>query len=595
MSFAGVWGVVRVRAGSCGPVVVAVRLRPVGWRLRHWRGPLCWCGAYWWLPMLAIWLLAGRLSAMSSAVTLFRNGRVFSSAAPGASALLVRDGLVAWLGADADAPAADEVVDMAGGWVGPAFVDAHVHMTATGLVLTGLDLSGVASAGELLDAVAVFAAVLPPDAVVLGHGWDESGWPAELRTLPCAAELDRAAAGRRVYLSQASVHAALVSSALLAAVPAGTAGFDASGWLRTDAHHVVRELALGSLSSAQRDAAQAAALRHAASRGIAAVHECAGPVISSESDLLALLARSGRGAPEVYGYWGEWGAAVKARELGAVGAGGDLFVDGAFGSSTAWLSRPYAGGVECGHGYLDAAQVAEHVLGCVAAGVQAGFHAIGDAAIGAVLAGLRAAAEVVGVERIRAGRHRVEHAELLDRALIAGFVEFGLVASVQPMFDRWWGGPDGMYAARLGPQRALAANPLQTLHGVGVGLAFGSDAPVTPLDPWGAVAAAVGHHSAVQRMGVRSAFAAHTRGGWRALGPVADAATRQLREREGVLAPGSPATFAVWSTPAGVDGELPRVIDGAGASVELPVCERTVLRGETIFAAGTSVQDGDLR
>lgn len=503
---------------------------------------------------------------------------------PSATALLVRDGRVAWLGVDADAPAADRVVDLGGAVVTPAFVDAHVHATDTGLVLSGLDLSAVRSAGELLDAVAGFAAGLPVDAVVLGHGWDESTWVD--RALPDAVALDRAAGGRRVYLSQASIHSALVSSALLAACPeaAGAAGFDGSGWLRRDAHHVVRAVAQGSVTRSQRVAAQRVALAHAASLGIAAVHECGGPEISDEEDFTGLLRLSGVGLPEVYGYWGELGGAARARELGAVGAGGDLFADGALGSRTAHVSEPYRDGSGCGHGYLSAGQVRDHLVDCAAHGLQGGFHAIGDAAISTVLEGFAAAAQRLGVKRLRAARHRVEHAEVMNKRLIAGFVEFGIVASMQPAFDRLWGGAGRMYESRLGLDRAWESNPMGAMHAVGVALAFGSDSPVTPLDPWGSVRAAAAHHNPVQRMSVGAAFAAHTRGGWRAV----------HRDAEGVLALGAPATFAVWSAPAGVRRGLPVLsaadpeLRGADDPTPLPVCLRTVLRGDVIFEEGSS-------
>jgi predicted amidohydrolase YtcJ len=512
-----------------------------------------------------------------SASVLYRNGRVHSPADPLATALLVRDGRVAWLGCDADAPAADQVVDLDGALVAPAFVDAHVHTTDTGIVLLGLDLAGTRSAAEVLDRVAAHASGLPADAVVLGHGWEESGWP--VRQPPSAAELDRAAAGRRVYLAQASVHSAAVSSALLPAAPADTPGWDGSGWLRRDAHHRVRAAAMGSLAAAQRREAQRTTLRHAAGLGIAAVHECGGPGTSSEEDFASVLALSGRGLPEVYGYWGELGAVAKARELGATGAGGDLYADGALGSQTAHLRAPYADDPDggCGYGYLSAEQVAAHLVGCTRAGLQAGFHAIGDRAIATVLAGFGLAAAQVGVARIRDARHRVEHLEILDKGLVAGLVEFGVVASVQPAFDRLWGGEDGMYALRLGPARSLASNPLGALAGVGVALAFGSDAPVTPLDPWGAVRAAMTHHNPVQRLGVRAAFAAHTRGGWRAV----------HRDEEGVLAPGAPATFAVWSGVAALSRGLPQLLpqEPDQPVPDPPRCRRTLLRGDVIFDA----------
>lgn len=514
----------------------------------------------------------------TSTTTLYRGGPVRSPAAPQATALLVAGDEVAWVGPAADAPPAQRTVELAGALVTPAFVDAHVHLTDTGLAITGLDLAGVGSAGQLLDVVARAAAALPADAVLLGHGWDESTWADP--TPPDAAALDRAAGGRPVYAAQASMHSAVCSAALLPAA-AGQPGYDPAGWVRREAHHAVRAVALGALTAAQRAHAQHAALRRAAAHGIAAVHECGGPVISSEADFTALLAGAGAaaGTPEVYGYWGELLGAARARELGAVGAGGDLFVDGALGSRTAQLRAPYHDGEGCGHAYLDAEQVRDHLLDCHRVGLPGGFHAIGDAALGTVLAGFAAAAAKLGVEQLRAARHRIEHVELVDRAMIGQLVEYGVIASVQPAFDRLWGGEHQLYAKRLGTERALAANPLGGLYSVGVPLAFGSDSPVTPLDPWGAVRAAAWHHNPAQRMSAAGAFAAHTRGGWRAVG----------QERHGALIPGAPATFAVWHTPAGLAETLPVLLAedwherGPHDPTPLPGCRRTVLRGVTIF------------
>ncbi len=270
-----------------------------------------------------------------------------------------------------------------------------------------------------------------------------------------------------------------------------------------------------------------------------------------------------------------------------MGAAGDLFVDGALGSHTACLEQPYA---DAGHGgiaYLDADAVAAHVVACTEAGLQAGFHAIGDAAVTAVVEGIRAAAERSACPASAPPGHRVEHAEMLTPETIAAFAELGLTASVQPAFDALWGGEEGMYAQRLGVERARALNPFAALLRAGVPLAFGSDSPVTPTDPWGTVRAAAFHRTAEHRVSVRAAFTAHTRGGWRAVG----------RDDAGVLVPGAPADYAVWRTDAlvvqapddrvarwstdprsGTPG-LPDLTPGG----ELPVCLRTVVGGRTVF------------
>ncbi len=104
--------------------------------------------------------------------------------------MAVRDGVVAWLGSDDVArtqfPDAD-VVDLDGAFVAPAFVDSHVHVTATGLAHTGLDLRPAESKQHFLTLLAEHVAA-SPDGVVWGHGWDQSGWPD--REVPTTAELD---------------------------------------------------------------------------------------------------------------------------------------------------------------------------------------------------------------------------------------------------------------------------------------------------------------------------------------------------------------------------------------------------------------------
>ncbi|WP_062646628.1 amidohydrolase [Streptomyces maremycinicus] len=525
---------------------------------------------------------------------LLRRGEVHSPADPFATAMVVERGQVAWVGsegaADAFADGVDEVVDLDGALVTPAFTDAHVHTTSTGLALTGLDLSAAPSLAAALDLVRAFAAARPRDQVLLGHGWDASRWP-EGRP-PRRDELDEAAGGRPLYLSRIDVHSAAVTTALLERAPGvrsapGFADGPDGGPLTRDAHHAVRAAAFAAVTPARRAEAQRAALAHAASLGIGSVHECGGPEISSEDDFTDLLRLAAEEpGPRVVGYWAERDV-DKARELGALGAAGDLFVDGALGSHTACLHASYTDAGHTGTAYLDAADVADHVTVCTEAGLQAGFHAIGDAAVTAVVEGVRAAAEKVGLARIRAARHRVEHVEMLTPETIAAFAELGLTASVQPAFDALWGGEEGMYAQRLGVERARTLNPFAALLRAGVPLAFGSDSPVTPLDPWGTVRAAAFHRTPEHRVSARAAFTAHTRGGWRAIG----------RDDAGVLVPGAPADYAVWRTDelvvqapddrvarwstdprSGTPG-LPDLTPGG----ELPVCLRTVVGGRTVF------------
>jgi len=492
-------------------------------------------------------------------MVLFRRGRVYSAADPQASALAVTDGVISWIGSEHAVDVAgrpDRVVELDGALVVPGFVDSHVHTTDAGLALTGLDLGSATSLGECLQRVRTAASDLGSAELVWGHGWDETNWP-ENRP-PSRAEIDAAVGDRPAYLSRVDVHSALVSSALAARADPGTPLHPDQPQTRA-AHHAVRNAAKSLVTPARRAAAQRAFLAAAAAAGIVEVHECAAGDELGRDDLRSLLALD---SPiSVLGYLA---AAVSdpeqalmlLRNTGAVALAGDLSVDGAIGSRTAALTNPYADAPDT-HGtrYLSDEQLTDHLWACATAGVQPGFHAIGDDGVSAVAAALRRATErlertgsgLAGTVRMAGCVPRIEHAEMANADAIAAFAATGTVACVQPMFDATWGGSDGMYARRLGAGRAAGMNPFAALAAAGVALALSSDAPVTTAQPWQAVQAAVHHQSPGARISPRAAFTAHTRGGHRAAG--------RTDRGVGTITVGAPAHLAMFST-----GELVRSV-----------------------------------
>jgi predicted amidohydrolase YtcJ len=146
-----------------------------------------------------------------------------------------------------------------------------------------------------------------------------------------------------------------------------------------------------------------------------------------------------------------------------------------------------------------------------------------------------------------------------------------------------------LYERRLGERRAAAMNPFASMHRAGVALAFGSDSPVTPFDPWGAVRAAAFHHDDAERLTVRAAFNAHTRGGHRA----------RRSDEAGVLRPGAEATYAVWELASDLTVQTPDarvaswstdlragvpVLPDVHPHAELPTCVQTVVGGRVVYA-----------
>ena len=294
-------------------------------------------------------------------VTLYRNGSVYTAADPFATAMLVDGDTVAWVGSEQAATSiADssmDVIDLQGALLAPGFVDSHVHLTETGIALDALQLGGVRSAAELLDAVAAFCvSASGADGTVLGHGWDETTWadPA----LPTRDEIERAAGGRQVYLSRVDAHSALVS-----ALPGGVGGPGRTGRLRRRQPGQTRRAHRGPAgrppASGRRPARLPAARpRRGGRQRLCGPRRDGGPAHRRASRTCSsrrpgTTPERGDGAtarcPEILPYWGELAtSADHARSIldglgvPVLGLAGDLNMDGSIGSRTAALRADYS-------------------------------------------------------------------------------------------------------------------------------------------------------------------------------------------------------------------------------------------------------------
>lgn len=539
--------------------------------------------------------------------TLIVNARVYSPAHPFATAALIQDGNITWVGDDSGAQTHKELaartIDARGGFLAPGFVDSHVHSTHTGLLHSGLNLTECRSTSEFLNVLAR-ACTDQSGGRVLGHGWDETRWNTP--ELPTLAQIDAVAGDCEVYISRIDVHSALISSALLAQCPQiqGVRGWSpGSALVDKEAHAMVRETTTASMSPAERVAAQRAYRSLASRNGIVSIHEMAGPAISSQADALSLhqISTSEPG-PVLYTYWGQTaqsGGLDICQQIGAIGLAGDLFIDGAIGSRTAALHHPYTDCPEAsGATYLDAEEIATHLIACTERGIPGGFHVIGDAACDAAIAGISAAVRELGLDRVRMARHRLEHAEMLSEESFTALAEAGITLGMQPLFDAYWGSPGGMYESRLGPDRAHAMNRWGSAHAAGVPLTFSSDSPVTDTSPWAAIRAAMLHNNAQERLSARAAFAAHTRGGWRVVGELAS----------GVIDVSAPAHLALWrAAEFGVQHPDERLaawstdprsgvppLPSLDSDAELPHCVATWVAGTQTYSDGTVAEALDM-
>jgi predicted amidohydrolase YtcJ len=165
-----------------------------------------------------------------------------------------------------------------------------------------------------------------------------------------------------------------------------------------------------------------------------------------------------------------------------------LYADGALGSRGAALLQDYSD--ETGNRglmFVSADEMQSALRKVFSCGLQAGVHAIGDAANRLVL---DAYEQVLSEYPENPGRHRIEHAQILDPQDIPRFSELAVIAAMQPTHatsDMYWAGE------RLGADRLAGAYAWRSLLDSGALLAFGSDFPVEEVNPM------LGIHAAVTR------------------------------------------------------------------------------------------------
>lgn len=419
-------------------------------------------------------------------------------AAP-AEVVMVRDGRIAWVGAAASAPAADEleVVDLKGATLFPGFTDGHAHLDGIGWREMTLNLEGAASVTEAMARLSAWAEA-NPQGVIVGRGWIETHWP-EARFLT-RDDIDAAAPGRVVLLSRADGHALAASSAALdAAGIDGATTPPAGGDILKDATgrptgllvDAAQEL-VGKLMPQADEAANRAAYRAGfgvyARYGWTGLHFMSAPW--KDVPLLEAMAEAGEAPLRVYNGISPDGArALFASGPRSVADGRvitravKLYADGALGSRGAALFEPYADRPDTtGLMQTTEADILPLYEGALRSGIQIATHAIGDRGNHSVAAWYeQAMRDVPRAEwKLADPRWRIEHAQILRPADYHYFNDLPIIASMQPSHAI---GDLHFAAARLGDARLDGAYAWKTLVDRDLIVVGGSDAPVERGDP----------------------------------------------------------------------------------------------------------------
>jgi hypothetical protein len=429
------------------------------------------------------------------------NGKIGTGSSFARSATIV-GGRIAAL--DAPAPPGARVIDLGGRLVVPGFVDNHLHFVMGSLQLDAVQLRDATSLDEFARRIAERARSGGSGQWITGGGWDEQRWNHPEQ--PTRESIDLLTPESPVFVTRLDLHMGLANGVALALAgitretpdpPGGTIvrgpGGEPNGLLKDAAMQLVKRI-IPAPDARMRAEAMRRGLREAARLGVTAFCDMAISVEAfAELRTWQELDREGALTARVWLYppIGEWERLAHAGVEAGFGSerlrigGVKGFADGSLGSSTAAFREPYEN--EAANRGLFMREMldgsmARWIAGADAHGLQVALHAIGDAANAEALAIFES------IAMIRGRRHRIEHAQHLDRELVLRFGAAGVVAAMQPYHCA----DDGRWAAgRIGAARVAWAFPFRSLLDAGVVVTFGSDWPVAPLDPLAGIHAAV--------------------------------------------------------------------------------------------------------
>ncbi|MBB3045122.1 amidohydrolase family protein [Nocardioides soli] len=402
--------------------------------------------------------------------------------------VLIERGTVAGVGPDLDRPRDVDEIDAAGRWIIPGLWDQHTHLAQWTLASQRLDLAGARSPEDATLAVADWIAQ-HPGLPVVGWGHRSAGWDREVTV----SELDAVSGDTPVVLISGDGHHAWLNTTALMhlAMPVRDSVVRETEWFA-----VYPRLATLVGSDGTSPEAYRRTLDAAAARGVAGLVDFEFGASREE-----WAERWGQGCDRLRIRWATYADTLDDVIAAGLRTGDPLSADprltmgplkiisdGSLNTRTAWCCEPYGDAhrleYPSGQPNLSGAELREQLARAHAGGLEIATHAIGDAAVREALA---AYAET-------GARGAIEHAQLCRRDDVRRMAELGVRASVQPahllddrdVTDRIWG-------ARS--ERCFA---FRWMVDDGVELALGSDAPVSPLDPWLAMASAV-HRSADER------------------------------------------------------------------------------------------------
>jgi predicted amidohydrolase YtcJ len=440
---------------------------------------------------------------------LITGGHVFTPAGIVEEPVLIEDGIITAIGADALATTDAVEIDAAGGLVSPGFQDSHIHPYHAGLDMIACDLSPYDDADGYLTRIAEYAAANPELSWIIGGGWSMDSFPGGL---PTAAALDAVVPDRPVFFPNRDGHGAWVNTKALEIGGIDDATPDPfDGRIERDADgHAIGTLQEGAMDLVARhtpppsqddmDEALKIAQTQLFAWGVTGWQDAiVGATNGTPDPLDSYLRGTASGVLKAHVVGALWWdrnrgleqipELVEKRER-AVAAGFaattvKIMQDGVAENFTAGMLEPYLDACGCpgentGKSFVDPTTLKEISVRLDALGFQLHFHALGDRAVRESLDAVEAARTANGDNDLR---HTLAHIQVVHPDDVPRFAELKVVANMQPLWARHEDQMDLLTIPFLGTRRAAWQYPFGSLQRAGAPLASGSDWPVSTANP----------------------------------------------------------------------------------------------------------------
>lgn len=399
------------------------------------------------------------------------------------------------------------VFDAQGRTVLPGFIDSHFHVVQTALDSVSLDLSGVKTHEDVGERIKEASKSFMGD-YIRGIRLEEGQFKE--KTFPDRILLDKYCNDVPVVLNSLEYQVSMLNTCamLYFKIPFTAEGIEMdkkqmpTGIFRKHANAILRTNILKNISDIVRRDAISGMMATLLMNGITTVNAMEGGFMYSDKDS-DFVFEHGKEFPIDMALFYQTMDIEKINAMGLKRVGGCLYIDGTLGARTAALSFEYA---DCpgtmGSLCLSQQEINDFVLKCYKNKLQLALYTIGDRAIEIALNAHENALYQTGITGLR---HRLEHVELVNEKQIRRAKDLGIVFSMQPTYEMYWGGQGKMYEQRLG-DKYTRTNPFKEIIEKGVIICGGSDCDITEPRPLLGIHAALNHPVKEHRVDVYEAL-----------------------------------------------------------------------------------------